>query len=173
LPVSSPDRSARSMDRVDVYILGDSWAKNGTCHTFPVQVANAVGATPLNFAEVGAAAAQLPMQAARLERPTSSAQPDAVATVAIIHCGGNDLLHDNDVERILSVPVQDIAAKVCKNIEACVSAMYKKGVSNFVISDVPFSLGVPMILELIEEHATRKGCSVADAEADAIARKKQ
>lgn len=152
-----------------ISIFGDSWMKNGPSQTYPLQVAAEVGAIPHNFAEIDSKTDALPMQVDRfLKRPKCSRPDEDAVMVAIIHSGGNDLLHN--FEKAMTEPMDDVAAQICQKMKAAVAALYEGGVKHFITCDVPFSVVVPDIKEMIEHYARDKNCTFEKAKADAIER---
>merc|ERR1712048_1384575 len=117
-----------------ISIFGDSWMKNGPSQTYPLQVAAEFGAIPHNFAEIDSKTDALPIQVDRFIKRPKCSRPDGDAMmVAIIHSGGNDLLHN--FEKAMTEPMDDVAAQICQKMKAAVAALYEGGVKYFITCD--------------------------------------
>jgi diazepam-binding inhibitor (GABA receptor modulating acyl-CoA-binding protein) len=133
-----------------------------------MQVATEVRATAYNFAEEGVTSVALPKQVEEFKKNDECSPSDVVA---MIHCGGNNLL-ENLVET-MSEPVDGFASQVCQDIKTGIAALYDAGVKYFVTSDVPFSAVVPEIKVMLEHYARANDCTFERTNADAIEREQK
>lgn len=127
-----------------VLIFGDSWAAYPAVQkTWPVQLAELLGAQAMNFAVPGSRTDQLLQQLEGLltspeaaRTPTGDLDPH---TVAVIHTAGNDFMQRMGVDLLQHLPGETEA----KTIQALMDCLYATGVRTFVVSDVPLAPCVP------------------------------
>eukprot|EP00756_Hemistasia_phaeocysticola_P034614 Hpha_TRINITY_DN16532_c2_g7::TRINITY_DN16532_c2_g7_i1::g.135272::m.135272 len=129
-----------------VLIYGDSWA-NYMWPCWPERLAQRLGVpTVVNFAVPGSTTADLPRQATATEVGRGVLRGDdgktlRERTLCVVHTGGNDFLRRFGMDALKVNPGREEATK----LEGLLDALHRAGCRDFLVSDVPLSLDIPMV----------------------------
>ena len=161
---SSTATSAAGPPDVRLVIFGDSWARDDDMMTWPELFGSFLGWPSLNVALPGSHSGMLQLQVDLLNRVLAQQQrqlhPDAWA---MVHAGGNDLLHSSPSE-LLSLVGQVLCCCCClscgsiplidrpiANVRALALRLREQqGVRNLVLCGLPLTVHMPVIEKYLE-----------------------
>lgn len=152
---------------MDLAGFGDSWLNNGDCITFLTLLSVTLGSTAHNFADIGVQSTGLSKQVDKFKKNRKNNGPNKDAPmIAVIHCGGNNLLQD--LAKTMGESVDEILSRICEDIKSAMIALHAEQIKYFVTCDVPFSAVVPEIKMVLECYARANNCTLEKVNVHAI-----